>query len=85
MPTPELLLLQKVKAHRDRSWDLARTLVDPSRAAYLRGKVAKDVYDIRGIAGHVDDWDLVASIGDEHSCRHLIADTLRTLRVRDSL
>jgi hypothetical protein len=85
VPTPELLLLQKVKAHRDRSWDIEHTDVAPARTTYLRGKVAKDAYDIRRIAEHIDDWERVATIAGTHSCRRLIADTLRVLGVREGL
>jgi hypothetical protein len=84
MPTVELLLLQKVKAHRDRSWDLGHTSVDPVRAAFLRSKVAKDEYDIRELAPHVKHWETVARIAEAHSCRHLIADSLKSLKVRDN-
>lgn len=80
MPTPELLLLQKVKAHRDRSWDLQHAQ-DATRANHLRGKVAKDAYDIQGIAPHVEDWEKVRSIAHEYSCSHLVFDTLKDLGV----
>lgn len=85
MPTPELLMLQKVKACRDRSWDLDHRDVDAARAAFLRSKIAKDAYDIRGLAPHVADWETVASIADKCSCRRLVAETLATLEVRDEL
>lgn len=85
MPKVELLLLQKVKAYRDRSWDLEHVAVDVGRAAFLRSKVAKDAYDIQGIAPHVEDWELVGSIADERACRHLIEDTLLKLGVRHKL
>jgi hypothetical protein len=81
MPTPELLLLQKVKAHRDRSWDLEHSAIDPGRAAFLRSKVAKDAYDIRGIVPFIDDWAAVAGISSERSCRSLISETLTSLAV----
>jgi hypothetical protein len=82
MPTPELLLLQKVKAHRDRSWDLEHNAGDAGRSTYLRGKVRKDAYDIRGVASHVRDWGIVRSIADGRACRHMIEETLAALDVR---
>jgi hypothetical protein len=85
MPTPELLLLQKVKAYRDRSWDLEHTAADVRRLAILRSKVAKDAYDIQGIAPHIDHWELVAHIADERGCRQLIAETLLNLNVSAKL
>ena len=85
MPTPELLLLQKVKAHRDRSWDLRHTEVDIGRAAFLRSKIAKDAYDIRGLVPHIADWGVVASIAEERSCRPLVAASLKELEAYDGL
>jgi hypothetical protein len=85
LPQPELLLLQKVKAHRDRTWDLTYVAVDPVRAQFLRSKVAKDAYDIAGIAPQIGDWELVGSIADKYACRDLIADTLTRLNVPNSL
>ncbi len=85
LPTPELLLLQKVKAYRDRSWDLAHRDIDVGHATFLRSKIAKDAYDIRGLAPHVAEWPTVTSIATRSACRHLVADTLAALGIRDGL
>lgn len=42
VPVPELLILQKVKAWRDRSWDLEHVAVSPLDVAHLRSKLWKD-------------------------------------------
>ncbi len=84
IPRPELLLLQKIKAHRDRGWDLDHVAVSPVDAAYLRGKIWKDEHDIRGLVPIVGDWKLLWSISDEHKIRDLAQDTLATLRLRPS-
>ncbi len=85
MPTPELLLLQKVKAYRDRSWDLEHAAPDPVRSAYLRSKVSKDAYDIRGLAPHVGDWPSVATLAENQGCLDLVADCLSVLGVSHPL
>ncbi|MDA4131739.1 MAG: hypothetical protein OK454_01250 [Thaumarchaeota archaeon] len=85
VPTPELLLLEKVKAYRDRSWELEHRLLSPTQAQFLRGKVRKDRYDIEGVSRKVKHWDEVASIADRFSCKPRIQETLRALGVRESL
>jgi len=85
VPTPELLLLEKVKAHRDRSWELEHHLLSPSQSQFLRGKVRKDQYDIEGVSRQVTDWREVAAIADRCSCKPRIEETLRTLGVRVAL
>lgn len=85
MPTVELLLLQKVKAHRDRSWNLGHTSPDPVREQFLRGKIQKDTYDIRNLVPHVANWAAVARIADSRSCRGLVRDTLRDLGIQAGL
>lgn len=81
IPTRELLLLQKVKAHRDRSWDLARE-TDPIQVAWLKSKIWKDGHDITGIAssGKID-WSTARRIADDNKVANLVADTLTRLRV----
>ncbi len=76
VPTPELLLLQKVKAHRDRSWDHQYRATSPIDIAYLRSKIWKDGRDILGIAPFVRDWRMVWHIAAEHECADLVKATL---------
>lgn len=84
-PTVELLLLQKVKAHRDRSWDLAHLHPEVARASYLGSKIRKDAYDIRNLAPHVREWGTVGSIAKAHSCVPLVEQTLKHVGIRGSL
>lgn len=79
IPTSELLLLQKVKAWRDRRWDLEHVAVDPIDIQYLQGKIWKDAYDIRALAPTVGDWSPVWEISEAHGCTDLIHDALSTL------
>lgn len=85
VPTPELLLLQKVKAYRDRSWELSHRLLSPVESQFLRGKVRKDAYDIGLVGLHVTDWTKVAKLATRYSCKDRIAETLNALNVRESL
>ena len=85
LPIPELLILQKVKAHRDRSWELGHRLLAPGEAVFLRSKVEKDAYDITRLAPKVKDWKTVGAIAGEHACRDLVSETLRALSVRADL
>jgi hypothetical protein len=82
LPVPELLILQKTKAIRDRGWELDHTAVSPIDSARLRSKIRKDAYDIRGISSVVKNWGVVWSIADDCCCRDLVEDTFRTLRVK---
>lgn len=81
IPTRELLLLQKVKAHRDRSFDLERE-TDPIQVAWLRSKVWKDGHDITGIAsaGRID-WESARRIADDNKVADLVHDTLTRLKI----
>ena len=81
IPTRELLVLQKVKAHRDRSFDLARE-TSPVQVAWLRSKIWKDAHDIRGIvASRGLNWDTVNAIARANECDHLVHTTLAELGV----
>lgn len=83
IPTRELLLLQKVKAHRDRSFDLARE-TDPVQSAWLRSKIWKDEHDIRGIAATKGiDWPKVRRIATDAGVADLVHDTFARLRVHE--
>lgn len=81
IPTPELLILQKVKAWRDRRWDLDHEAVDPTDVQYLQGKIWKDAYDIRGLKPVVDEWSVVWEITDKHDCTDLVQEAFATLEV----
>jgi hypothetical protein len=81
IPNPELLLLQKIKAHRDRTWEFDNQTIDPVRSEYLKSKIWKDEYDIRHLEHRVKDVDTLWEIADKHKCRDLIEDTLRNLRL----
>ena len=80
IPTPELLLLQKIKAHRDRSWEFENQ-ADAVRSEYLKSKIWKDEYDILNIVPHLEDVEIMWKIVDNHKCRDLIEDTLQNLRI----
>jgi hypothetical protein len=81
IPNPELLLLQKIKAHRDRTWEFDNQTIDPVRSEYLKSKIWKDEYDIRHLEHRVKDIGTLWEIADKHKCRDLIEDTLRNLRL----
>lgn len=82
IPTRELLILQKVKAHRDRSFDLQRE-INPVQAAWLRSKIWKDSHDIRGIASHSEiAWDTAKGIAQANKCDHIVSATLKELGVK---
>jgi len=55
-PTSELLLLQKVKALSDRTWELEHEVLSPLDSAYIMSKIWKDRYDISSLAPLVGDW-----------------------------
>lgn len=81
VPTPELLLLQKVKAFRDRSWDIRSLVLDPARSQYLRNKIAKDVYDIQNLVPYIKRWKVVEALANEHSCKELVREALERVGV----
>lgn len=81
IPSPELLVLQKTKAHRDRSWDLDYSTTSSLEAARLRSKILKDEYDIRKIAAAVKDWEIVWAIAEGCRCDDLVKDTFGSLRI----
>lgn len=81
IPNPELLLLQKIKAHRDRKWEFDNQIIDAVRSEYLKSKIWKDEYDIHRLVPHLEDVDTLWKIADKHKCRDLIEDTLRNLRL----
>lgn len=82
IPLPELLILMKVKAHRDRSWALDHEAVSPVDIAYLRGKIWKDEIDIRNLASHVKKWNGVWKIAHKYDFEELARDTFRNLRLK---
>lgn len=81
IPTKELLILQKIKAHRDRTHDLARE-VDPLQSAWLRSKIWKDEHDIRGLAKTGLDWADARAIAQDNDCADLVDDTMQRLRLK---
>ena len=82
IPLPELLILMKVKAHRDRSWALDHEAVSSVDIAYLRGKIWKDEIDIRNLAPHIKKWNGVWRIAKKYEFEDLAKDTFRNLRVK---
>lgn len=85
IPTPELLVLQKVKAWRDRRWDLDHVAVDPVDVQYLRGKIWKDAYDIRSLAPAVEAWTVAWEIAERHDCTDLVHEAFDELNVEPSV
>lgn len=85
IPTPELLILQKTKAWRDRRWDLEHEATNPVDIQYLRGKIWKDAYDIRSLEPIVEDWATVWEIAQTHECTDLIQDAFATLEIDTDL
>lgn len=81
IPTPELLFLQKVKAWRDRRWDLDHTAVNPVDIQYLQGKIWKDAYDIRNLRHTVERWDVIWEITERNACTDLTVEALESLGV----
>lgn len=79
VPTPELLILQKVKAWRDRRWELDHEAVAAEDVQRLQGKIWKDEYDIRNLAPEVGDWSQVWAITDRHDCTDLVEEAFREL------
>ncbi len=84
IPRPELLFLQKVKAWRDRRWDLDHTAVDAVDVQYLQGKIWKDAYDIRNLEPRIEDWNVVWGITEKNACTNLIAQAIETLGIEPS-
>ena len=84
-PTVELLLLQKVKALRDRTWDLDHSSPDVVRTQYLRGKIQKDIYDIQNLSSHLANWQAVCRIAESHGCKDLVTDSLRGIGIANPL
>ena len=82
IPLPELLILMKVKAHRDRSWTLDHEAVSPVEIAYLRGKIWKDGVDIRNLTAHIKKWNGVWKIAKKYDFDELAKDTFRNLRLK---
>lgn len=83
--TPDLLLLEKVKAMRDRTWDLEHMSPTPVRAQHLRSKIKKDAYDISMLSSILADWQVVAHIAETHACKGLVSESLRALGISNSL
>lgn len=81
IPIPELLLLQKIKAHRDRNWEFDNQITNAIRSEYLKSKIWKDEYDISNLVPHLEEVDTMWEIADKHKCRDLIEETLRNLRI----
>ncbi|MBI4393539.1 MAG: hypothetical protein HY556_07060 [Euryarchaeota archaeon] len=82
IPVPELLILQKTKAWRDRTWDLEHTAVEAIDVQHLRGKIWKDEYDIRAIAKRVTDPGRMWEIAERNKCRDLIEDAFVRIGIR---
>lgn len=79
IPSVGLLLLQKIKARRDRMWDLGHESIDPSQAAFLRSKVQKDNYDIQRLATLIPERAALQRISSSPECWELSAQTLSEL------
>ena len=82
IPLPELLILMKVKAHRDRSWALDHEAIAPVEIAYLRGKIWKDEVDIRNLTPQINKWSEVWKIARKYHFDKLAKDTFRNLRLK---
>ena len=97
VPTKALLVLFKVKARRDRSYDIRTkgATMNPDRLAWLRGKVAKDGSDIIALLDPKErgallkdavDYAQVRDLASEFALTDLVTDTLQeVLRNRASL
>jgi len=88
VPSKALLALFKVKARRDRSYDIRTkgATMNEARLAWLRGKVAKDGSDIialldpkdRGaILKDVMDYTQISALASEFDLTDLVTDTLQ--------
>lgn len=97
VPSKALLALFKVKARRDRSYDIRTkgATMNPARLAWLRGKVAKDGSDIIALLDPKDraallkdvmDYQQVGDLASEFDLTDLVTDTLQeVLEDRGSL
>jgi len=88
MPSKALLALFKVKARRDRSYDIRTkgATINPDRLAWLRGKVAKDGSDIIALLDPKDrgallkdamDYAQIGDLASEFDLTNLVIDTLQ--------
>jgi hypothetical protein len=96
-PSKALLVLFKVKARRDRSYDIRAkgATMNPARLAWLRGKVAKDGSDIialldpkgtDALLNQAMDYAQIGALASEFDLTDLVADTLQeVLKDRGSL
>ena len=97
VPSKALLALFKVKARRDRSYDIRTkgATMNPSKLAWLRGKVAKDGSDIIALLDPRDrsallkdviDYAQIHALAVEFGLMDLVTDTLQeVLADRSSL
>ena len=97
IPSKALLVLFKVKARRDRSYDISRkgATMNPDRLAWLRGKVAKDGSDIIALLDPKDkgallkdamDYTQIGDLASEFDLTDLVTGTLQdVLKDRSSL
>ncbi len=88
VPSKALLALFKVKARRDRSYDIRTkgATMNPSRLAWLRGKAAKDGSDIIALLDPRDrgallkdamDYAQIQALATEFNLIDLVTDTLQ--------
>jgi hypothetical protein len=88
VPSKALLALFKVKARRDRSYDIRAkgSTMNPESLAWLRGKVAKDGSDLIALLDQKDrgaivkdgmDYTQLGSLAGEFGLTKLVSDTLR--------
>ena len=88
VPSKALLALFKVKARRDRSYDIRTkgATMNPSKLAWLRGKVAKDGSDIIALLDPRDrsallkdviDYAQIHALAVEFGLMDLVTDTLQ--------
>ena len=88
VPSRALLTLYKVKARRDRSFDIASkgASMNPSRLEWLRGKVVKDGSDIiallddhgrRSLLSDGLDFGQIKRISSRHKITDMVSETLR--------
>lgn len=88
IPSKALLALFKVKARRDRSYDIRTkgATMNPDRLAWLKGKVAKDGSDIIALLDPKDrgavlrgaiDYAQIADLASEFDLTDLVAGTFQ--------
>lgn len=88
VPSKALLALFKVKARRDRSYEIRTkgATMDPARLAWLKGKVAKDGSDIIALLDPKDrgaklrdaiNYTQISTIATEFGLTDLVKDTLQ--------